>query len=412
MQKYLVEKKTFISYKLVSAVISFIILSFLYFSWFDKQLPSQYLNKYNVESKILKLTVSGLGTVVPRNEIIISAPNKGRISELHVRQGQAVNKDQILAKISNYSLEQDLQSAIFEHEDLKSSLEQKKSDLLIQEIELNSELSRLNMSVQKLKLELDANKKLVENGIISKIKFNQTEMSFKQSRLEVTSKKKQLTLYKRNQDSQLSAYEKKVTLQKRQLQYIEEQINSLTLSAKNTSIIKESTLSLGQNVTQGELLFTMIENNDLIVKIQIPQYSSNIVSVGQVAQIKTPNGTLKASVEHIDKITRNGAINVFLTFEAKLPDWIKIDQSIEAVITTDTEERKLFVASLPLKQLNKTPHIYTLHKNNKIIKTADRLIQNNGIIYIESEDIRQGDSIYLLPDELSENDEYTVPEVI
>jgi hypothetical protein len=156
----------------------------------------------------------------------------------------------------------------------------------------------------------------------------------------------------------------------------------------------------------------MIENNDLIVKIQIPQYSSNIVSVGQVAQIKTPNGTLKASVEHIDKITRNGAINVFLTFEAKLPDWIKIDQSIEAVITTDTEERKLFVASLPLKQLNKTPHIYTLHKNNKIIKTADRLIQNNGIIYIESEDIRQGDSIYLLPDELSENDEYTVPEVI
>ena len=299
---------------------------------FSNDIPERYLKPILVSQVSLPNVLKGIGTIEPTQRELLSAPLKGNINTLTIREGQAIKKGQVLAKLTNYELEQDIHNASYEQLNLESQVAIDKSNLAIKLSQIKVDLSKAKMALQQQALELNANKVLMEQGIISAIRFKQSEMLYKQSELEVNAKNGELSLFKEAFDQQLIALDNKVNISKNKLSYLQRRQEQLTLTANFDGTVSQSLAKLGQAVTQGQSLFELIETDNLLAKIQVPQYSSTQLKIGQKADIVTPSGTIAAKVDYIDTVIRNGAINVFLVLDASPPSWLRSSQAIEAHI--------------------------------------------------------------------------------
>ncbi|MBB1306660.1 HlyD family secretion protein, partial [Pseudoalteromonas sp. SR43-5] len=327
MEEYLIVKQKSRYPIAIAALLLLLALGYLIkILLFSNDIPERYLKPILVSQVSLPNVLKGIGTIEPTQRELLSAPLKGNINTLTIREGQAIKKGQVLAKLTNYELEQDIHNASYEQLNLESQVAIDKSNLAIKLSQIKVDLSKAKMALQQQALELNANKVLMEQGIISAIRFKQSEMLYKQSELEVNAKNGELSLFKEAFDQQLIALDNKVNISKNKLSYLQRRQEQLTLTANFDGTVSQNLAKLGQAVTQGQSLFELIETDNLLAKIQVPQYSSTQLKIGQKADIVTPSGTIAAKVDYIDTVIRNGAINVFLVLDASPPSWLRSSQ--------------------------------------------------------------------------------------
>tara|TARA_B110000211_G_C14086931_1_gene557095 strand:+ start:313 stop:1551 length:1239 start_codon:yes stop_codon:yes gene_type:complete len=362
MEEYLIVKQKKKASFIIGTLLLLIALGYLIkLALFSDGIPARYLKPILVTKISSPNVLKGIGTIEPTQRELLSAPLKGNIKALTIREGQAIKKGQVLAKLTNYELEQDIHNASYEQLNLESQVAIDKSNLTIKLSQIKVDLSKAQMALQQQSLELNANKVLMEQGIISAIRFKQSEMLYKQSELEVNAKNDELGLFKDAFDQQLIALDNKINIAKNKLSYLQRRQEQLTLTANFDGTVSQNLAKLGQAVTQGQSLFELIETDNLLAKIQVPQYSSTQLKIGQKADIVTPSGTIAAKVDYIDTVIRNGAINVFLVLNAPPPSWLRSSQAIEAHIYL---EKSLLVQNIP------KPNDFDSHSQWKIYEVT------------------------------------------
>ena len=335
MEEYLIVKQQKKIPFIIGALLLIIALGYsIKVVLLSNEIPARYLKPILISKISSPNILKGIGTIEPTQKELLSAPLKGNITALTIREGQIIKKGQVLAKLVNYELEQEIHTANYEQLNLESQVAIDKSNLAIKLSQAKVDLSKAQMALQQQLLELNANNVLMEQGIISAIRFKQSEMLYKQSELEVNAKKEELNLFKGAFNQQLIALNNKMSIAKNKLNYLNKRQEQLTLKSSFDGIVSQHLAKLGQAVTQGQPLFELIETDNLLAKIQVPQYSSNQLVIGQHADIITPSGTIKAKVEYIDTVIRDGAINVFLNIETP-PPWLRSSQAIEAHIYSE-----------------------------------------------------------------------------
>lgn len=408
MKQHLIIKnqKRKILIKLLIALIVFIGIAFFYLGWLGKNaIPEEYLKPIKVASTIESKVLKGIGTIQPTQRELVSAPSDGTIKLLNIREGQAINRGDVLAELNNYDLEQKIHTAQLELLNISSQVSIDKSNLAIRLSQVKSELAHSVMQLKQQKLELNANEALAEQGIISSIRFKQSRMQFAQNELDVEAKKAELALFKDAYEQQLNAYENKIKLAQNQLEFLNKKQSKLILTAQFDGVISQNSSKLGQVVKQGQSLFELIETNNLLAKVQVPQYSSDQLERGQAAEIITPSGRIQAKVDYIDTVIRNGSINVFLTFDSVTPNWLRSDQAIEANIYT-AQQQATYNIQKP-HDFNEFKHwnIFEVNANNQAVLTRINYHEVDGS-QLSFEEKLSGNYVLLIPDK------YTKQEII
>ena len=333
MQKHIQTKKhqfTFNRNKvlLLVVIIFTIIVTFL----FNTQNYEAHLTPIEVRTDSKSSVIKGLGTIKPLSLKLISSPVDATISELHIREGQGVKTGEVLAKLENFELEEQLQNAEYQISVLDSKLNIEKSDLEISRSKLHTELLRAKTAFAQLKLELDANKKLQEQGIVSLINYQKAELSYQQAKLDITAREQELALFDKSYQHRLAALEVDRSIAAKKLSFLRAQKQRLTITATQDTTVAKVYGHLGNNFRQGAPLFEIIEGREFLAEVQVPQYSANKISTDSTATIHTPNGQLAAKVDYVDTVVRNGASTVILNLVDAAPSWLKPEQSIEAEI--------------------------------------------------------------------------------
>jgi HlyD family secretion protein len=379
-----------------ASVLAILLVGYFQFSNSD-EIPAEFYNpqKITLQKNVRKIT--GLGKVVPRNLLFVSAPEDGQVVEVFIRQGQKIQEGEPIVRISNLNLQRETKVASYELANIESDVELKKSELGIMRYQLEAGLSDAETELEIQQLALDANGLLVASGIVSKVKFAQEKMSLKRAELNVSSKQKQLVLFDKSYTQQIRALNQKVNAGREKKQFFDERIEALTLFAEETSTVRNLNLQIGQTITQGQNLVELIENHNLIAEVQIPQYSVDFVAIGDSAQVTTPNGKLDAKIEYIDSVIRNGAATVYIAFQQTLPSWIKIDQSIEVLINTHNEQ---MVSTLEIPnsfdQFDSWT-VYSATSQNTIVKTNISVAINTDNRLTLTPSRPEGETVFLLP---------------
>lgn len=404
MKQYLAVKQKTPLKKLLIPLIGFILIVVLYLHWLSKgAIPKQYLKPIKIDTTVESQVLKGIGTIQPTQRELVSAPSDGTINSLQVREGQSVKRGDVLAELSNYDLEQKIHTAQLELLNISSQVSIDKSNLRIRLSQVKSELANSKMQLKLQELELGANKKLAKEGIISSIRFEQSRMQFKQSELELAAKTEELALFEHAYQQQLLAYDNKIQLAENQLEYLNKRKTQLILTAQFEGVISQNSSKLGQVVKQGQSLFELIETNNLLAKVQVPQYSSNKLEKGQDAKIITPSGEIKAKVDYIDTVIRNGAINVFLTLNSVTPNWLRSDQAIEAHIYTSQSQASFSVLKPDNFRDFEHWNIFEVTADNRAILTRIKYheLDNSKLSFAEK---LAGNYVLLIPDAYTKKD--------
>ncbi|WP_105254476.1 HlyD family secretion protein [Pseudoalteromonas sp. T1lg75] len=400
MEQHLEEKQNRpTTYLFLIAVALGLIVLVVKLTWFaTSKVPGEFSLIHQVKQGIKSETINGLGAITVRETSLIDAQDPGRITQLSVRLGQAVERGQALAKIQNHELEQEYKLEKAQLITLKSDVAMRKSELLTEKYRLESQLAKAIAAKQNQALELEAYEILVKQGVVSQIRYKQAKIQLQQQRIEVSLLEQQQEEFSRTYQVHEAALDAKYEAKQEQIRYLESRLDALTITAQSDGIISDISIELGQQVLQGDPLFKIIEPQHFIAQVAIAQYSSEQLSTGLPATIKTPNGELAGKIEHIDTVVRQGSVNIYIAFDQTPPSWLRSKQSIEASIALSKRTNYMFIDQ---------PNNFTTYKRWQVYKlnpganTADKLeadfkLSNQQLI-LTSNAFEAGDKLLLIP---------------
>lgn len=285
--------KTFLRILAGVVIVGAIVFTFYFLYQKSQEKPVIYETATAVEMPIIKKTVA-TGSVVPRKEIEIVPQVSGIIDELYVKEGDMINKGDLIAKIR----------------------------IIPNMINLNNAESRLNRAKIDLKnteKRYNRQKELYEEGVIPKQEYENVELEFRQAEQELRAAQDNLALIKDGQTQDATRETNTIVRST-----VDGMILDIPVEIGN-SVIESNTFNPGTTIA------TIADMSDMIFEGKIDETEvgkihegmSLILTVGAIDDI-----TFDAELEHIAPkgVEENGAIQ----FEIRANVTLKQDQFIRS----------------------------------------------------------------------------------
>ena len=268
--------------------------------------------------------------------VAITTASRATVNEILFKPGASVIQGQVLVKLSNPELIQQLDNARQELTLAQANVRQVK---LNQQRELLNEqavLAQITSAYEASVLKRKAESKLVEQGIVSQITYQESQLNEKQlkKRVELLDERlNQLQLV--HQEAALIEQEK-IKQKKGQLGIAEKRVADLEVKSTIDGVLQRLPISLGQSLNAGEEVAVIGSKQELIALVRVSQSQAQNLAIGQIAKVDTRQGIIQGAVKRIDPIVSDNTVEVEISFEKSLPDSARPEQNVNAEIISKT----------------------------------------------------------------------------
>jgi len=332
-----------------------------------------------VSRQDLTSVVTASGEIKPKNYINIGANAMGDITELLVKEGDHVRKDQLLAKIEDIQPQADVrvQEATIASAEADSSAaeaELKAADENVRTMQAGVEHDKSDLA--RMKADLDRSESLYKEGLgakqdyeLKKFTFEAQLSAIQQSEARVTQARAQ----REQQAATLSSMQRRITMARASLVRINDVLHKHNSYAPLDGVVTNLPVRAGESVVPGlqnqtgTLIMTIADMSLITAEVKVDETDIVNVKLGQVAEITidaVPNRTFKGHVTEIGDtaILRSTGVaasqSAISSQEAKdfkvvvamddPPDEVRPGLSCTAKITTATRQN---VLTIPIQAL-------------------------------------------------------------
>lgn len=234
------------------------------------------------------LSAAGLvlsGSVISDNQKMITSRNMGFVTGVNVSEGSRVSKGQLLYTIDS----KEIDSA-------KTQVE-----LGIAQAELS--LQMYQNQYANLELNLERNKRLLAQDMVSKFEVENLELS------------------RKNLQNMISIGERQVNQAKARLKEVDNQYNYLRITAPNSGVVVAKNIKVGEMAMPGMPAIVLSDLNALKIEVEVAENNLKLVPVGKRVKISVPSvgyigiGKVSAIVPSSNPMTHTFKIKV--SFSAK-----------------------------------------------------------------------------------------------
>ncbi|MBV5320329.1 MAG: efflux RND transporter periplasmic adaptor subunit [Sulfuricurvum sp.] len=234
------------------------------------------------------LSAAGLvlsGSVISDNQKMITSRNMGFVTGVNVSEGSRVSKGQLLYTIDS----KEIDSA-------KTQVE-----LGIAQAELS--LQMYQNQYANLELNLERNKRLLAQDMVSKFEVENLELS------------------RKNLQNMISIGERQVNQAKARLKEVDNQYNYLRITAPNSGVVVAKNIKVGEMAMPGMPAIVLSDLNALKIEVEVAENNLKLVPVGKKVKISVPSvgyigiGKVSAIVPSSNPMTHTFKIKV--SFSAK-----------------------------------------------------------------------------------------------
>jgi HlyD family secretion protein len=304
--------------------------------------------------------VRGPGTLVPENLQWIAAASDGRVERVLVLPGTPVDTDTVIVKLSNPELAQEaldsqagLRAAEADLEVLRAQLD---SQLLLQE----SNLAQVDTEFRQAQLQLEADNRLAEEGLLSDIQLNQSRLATDHLGRRLELETQRLERNRHSATAQLEARRSRLEQMRALYELRREQLEGLEVRAGMEGVLQEVQVEEGQRVAAGAILARVAQPGNLKAELRIPETQARDLQNGLVASIDTRNGIVEGRVSRVDPAVRQGSVTVDVTLVGELPKGARPDLSVDGIIEIERLEDALFVGRPAYGQSHQTVSFFRL----------------------------------------------------
>ena len=342
--------------------------------------------------------VRGLGELKPRQDKIrlIPAQTDGTVVSIRVLPGTKVQPNTVLMRLADPQLQQQLLNA-------QLALKAAKVDYHNMQVKLESELmdkrsaaAAVSANHSQAQLEARTDEQLYKLGVISGLKFHASQSKAKQLTVQNDLEEQEITMNRKAIATQLAVQQTKVDQAQAMLALLQNEQDALQVTPGISGVLIDLPHQIGEHVAAGATLAEVVQPNQLMAELKIPETQAHDIELGQQAEIDTHNGVVPGHVMRIDPSVVNGTRTVDVALDGKLPSGAVPDLSVDGTIDLQRLHNVLYVGRPAFGNENSTISLFRLSPNGK---TATRVPVKVGVASVTKmqvlKGLRAGDKVIL-----------------
>ena len=311
------------------------------------------------------LEVRGLGSLVPEDILVVSAPVDGRVVRRLLLPGSQVTADTVLMELTNPEQEQATLDAEWQLKAAEAGYKSTKAQLDSTLLDQKAKAAQVQSDYIEAQLNADRDVELARRGLGSELNAKVTKAKAEALATSNQIEKERLAVSAASVRAQLEEQQAKVEQLRALYELKKSQLASLQVRAGADGVLQELDVEVGQRVAAGTPLAKVVQPTRLKAQLKIPETQAKDVLIGQKASIDTRNGIIPGHVIRVDPSVVEGSVTVDVKLDAPLPQGARPDLSVEGTIEIENLPDVVYVGRPGFGQPNSTVGIFKLDENGK-----------------------------------------------
>lgn len=328
------------------------------------------------------------GIIIPSETLEIIPKVSGRITSFNLKEGDIVRQGQVLAQVETIDISNQILQVKAQVESAKANL-----DLLVNgplkeqvkqsESSLNQAKSNLDQLKVRLKFaesELVRNKKLYENGGITKQQLDSAQNQVDVLKKDISTLEQQIIYSKEtlkltkigNREEQIRAGRASYNQALASLKALQDQLSYYSITSPITGVITKKSVEQGMFISPPTSILTLTKNSTLEAEINIPERYLSKVKIGEKAIIKLDN--IKDISLKITKISPTvDSINHIFKAKAIIEnpsEEIKQGMSFECQVIFNEKASAMLLPTDAIIDSEGKKLVYLIGKDNKVVEKS------------------------------------------
>ena len=354
--------------------------------------------------------VRGSGTLVPEDIRWISATTAGRVERIVLRAGAIVEPKTVILELSSPDVEQANREAQLAYQSALAAYENRKADLESGLLTQESNLATIKSNYTQADLDLQANKQLEKDGLVSSLLVKQKQGQVDDLRNRLAVETRRLEISKAGIKSQLGPQEADIAQRKAAADLQARRLDDLKVKAGMHGVLQcvcsnpTTQVERGAQVNPGSNLARVADPSMLKAELRIAETQTKDIKIGQYAEVDTRNGVVKGKVARIDPASSNGTVGVDITLEGALPSGARPDLSVDGKVRLEELNNIIYVGRPAFGQENSSVSLFKVGADGEAVRTTVKLGRSSVNTIEIVEGLQPGDQVIL--SDMSTYDEY------
>jgi HlyD family secretion protein len=291
--------------------------------------------------------VRGTGTLVPEDIRWIPATSAGRIEQIRVLPGAAVQADTVLVELSNPELVKEASDAQWQLTAQEAQFEKTEVQLESERLTQEATVARIKTDYEQAKLEAEADEGLAKEGLMAVLSAKGSRTRADNLAASYALEQQRVTIGAKEVEAQLKAQTAELEKTRAQLELKRRQVEALKVRAGVAGVLQrlgdKEPLQLGQQLGVGASVGRVANPTRLKAEIKIAETQAKDIQLDQTASIDTRNGMIPGHVVRIDPAVQGNTVTVDVALDGPLPKGARPDLTVEGTITLEHLEDVLYV---------------------------------------------------------------------
>jgi RND family efflux transporter MFP subunit len=288
-----------------------------------------------VEERALGRSVLATGTLAADEQVVVGSEVAGRIASMPVDIGSVVKKGQVLAQLdpSDYQLRVEQAASGVAQARALLGLPPTGDDDKV-EIDTSTQVKQARATLDEAKANLERSKTLLEKRLVAQAELDAAQATFLRAESGLSAAREEM-------------FQRQAALRQRrsELMLARKQLADATIRAPLDGTVQERHVSMGEFVTMGARIATIVRVNPLRLRVEVPEREAGSVRPGQEVSLTVEGDEThyKGKVARVSPMlnTQNRALVV--ESEIENPGTLRAGSFARAEIAVDPESKALAV---------------------------------------------------------------------
>lgn len=311
----------------------------------DKHVAGESLRFATVEKGDLNRDIMTQGRIVAAVRPTFYAPADGTVT-LHVKAGDSVDPDQLLASIDSPRLNSELSQESSTLESLELAIGRQKIDIKSQLLSLKQRSEMAKVDLMAAEREMKRAQLSKEDELISEVEFEQVQVALSKAQLTAEHAQQSEKLEKERLTFELQSREKDYARQQFVVNELQRQVKQLVIRSPFDGIVGTVDVQEKQAVTRNTPLLTAVNMRAFEVEVKIPEIYADELGPGMQVEIPLAGNQIEAELTAISPEVNNGQVAGRIRF-FDTPVGLRQNQRISARILIESKTDVLKVKRGP-----------------------------------------------------------------
>ncbi|OHU87424.1 MULTISPECIES: efflux RND transporter periplasmic adaptor subunit [Pseudoalteromonas] len=291
----------------------------------------------------LEVVTEGFGVLSSNRQQLLTALTPATVKEVVLKPGAHVEPDSVIVRLENPELIQEVEDAQQELLQIMANLRQLKLNNQREILNETANLAELTARYESATLNRKAEEKLIEQGIVSQLAYQESVLEENQLAKRIEILKKRIEQLKLVHQESVNIQQERLKQQQGQVKIRQTRLDALEVKAGFSGVLQRLSVELGQSLTQGQEVALIGSVTDLIALVRVPQSQVQQVVVGQTAIVDTRRDKIVGKVSRIEPIVQDNTVEIEIALPETLPASARPQLNVDASIIADKLQQVLYI---------------------------------------------------------------------